>query len=316
MRQTRLFLIFALLLVGIFSCHKETKPFNFTEKPYQPESVEQIKAKVAHLVAHTTSATAERDPYPNTEVNEALFDMEASTNFLYNANSAGKAIVDVQSYTFHIPNLTEQGELKMLGTAMSSSFATLISDVSSHASISNTVAVLGDFKIKNVTSTATHIEAKIAFESDVSGNLDWPVAAAQISNGVDATIQASLEPHGCLMWWPVVISYFEHVLGQNSNHPPLATATQAPSGATLYREQGNNSTFQYPAGQLTSDMSITLQICQGILANSNANSLPENRATHYKVMVLPHTWTPANNLWVKTTYVREAWARQGGSICY
>jgi hypothetical protein len=319
MKPLHHFLFLSLLAIAFSYCKKEAETFIFTEKPYNLTSEAVIKAKVSTFVEHLTSNVPERTPFPNTEVNEAKWDLEAAANFLYNDNLGEKEITETQTFTLSIPNITEGGVLKMVGTEMTTKFSEILAQISTYETQTGTVGTFADFKIEQVSATSSQITATIAFAKDTQNAVhsSFEVAAEYATVEVIQIINSLPQP-ACMLWNPsVTIHYFTHD-NMFQEEPPGHVVGVLPlfSGLVMNRYQGLEHDPLYPPSWYPNDIATGYAIAQQKLANFNASQPTQPPSYLRKVGINAASWlSPAG--FEKSLYVSVVVARNGViGICY
>lgn len=175
---TYFLLIFALL--AIYSCGKDdvTAAPIFTEKPIFIENHELATAKVKEFLNHTDiSEITLRSEFPDTEVNEGLWTLEAASNYVDNVNIVQKTdtIID---YDLTIVNLVDGEVVKMSGVDMVDKFNQLQASITAEEAASGKTAKIVDFKFNAVSDQQSDLEVGVVFgvQENVDGCEDWPAS--------------------------------------------------------------------------------------------------------------------------------------------
>jgi hypothetical protein len=314
-----IFWCFAIITLSFFACKKESTPFTFTEKPYQPESVETIKAKVATFVSRTTSLTSERDPFPNTEVNEAKWDMEAAANFLYNDNLGENVITETQTFAITIPNVIEGNVLKMVGSEMTAKFQEMVDQIEAVEAQTGKVGVMADLKFEQVTASASEVSIVVAFaeEQEVAG-VSFESAARMATHAINVSMPAP----ACIQWNPSISIHSYVQGGINSPQPPWDTRVIIESGTGLFILPGMNFyqgleiNYPYPASWLSNDIDAAYSVAQYRVAIYNASHANEPTKFLRKVLVRSAIWMYPSGF-EKSLYVSSIIAAEGVfTVCY
>ena len=166
----------------LFSCGKEEAidPI-FVEKEFFIENPETATARVLDFLSYTDlTETTLRSDYPDTEVNEGLWTLEAAGNYVDNVNLALKSDITI-NYNLSISNVTDNGILKMSGVDMTDKFNQLQASILTEES-NGRVAKIVDFEIGSISNQQTDLVIGIVYAGpdngnnpeDISGCQPWP----------------------------------------------------------------------------------------------------------------------------------------------
>ncbi len=218
-------LIFAT--IAIFSCSKEaTIDPVFVEKPFFVENPETATAKVLDFLSYTdlTEITLRSD-YPDTEVNEGLWTLEASRNYIDNVNILAKSDETI-NYTLSITNIVDDGVIKMSGADMAAKFNQLHASISGEEANGKT-AKIADMELQHVSNQQTDLTIGIIYSltppppPPPAGCEEWPASQSIWSSG--PTIAACLTIGAVNYAWyqTVKISAFGDTRILNCSNPNL-----------------------------------------------------------------------------------------------
>ena len=167
--------------MALFSCSKEaTIEPNFVEKSFFVENPETATIKVLEFLSHTDlTETTLRSNFPDTEVNEGLWTLEAAGNYLENVNLALKSDV-INNHTLSIININDNGILKMSGVDMTDKFNQLQAIIAAEEQVIGETAKIVDFEIQAISNQQTDLIVGVVYgvppPPDVEGCEEWPAS--------------------------------------------------------------------------------------------------------------------------------------------
>jgi len=167
--------------MAIFSCSKEAtvNPI-FVEKDFFIENPETATAKVLEFLSYTDlTVVTLRSNYPDTEVNEGLWTLEASRNYIDNGNLRAKSDETV-NYTLSIANTVDNNVIKMSGADMTAKFNELNANITTENTNGKTAKIV-DFELQNVSAQQTDLTIGVVYSltppppPPPAGCEDWPI---------------------------------------------------------------------------------------------------------------------------------------------
>ena len=167
----------------LFSCGKEeaTEP-TFVEKEFFIDNPETATARVLDFLSYTDlTETTLRSDYPDTEVNEGLWTLEAAGNYVDNVNLSYKSDVTI-NYNLSVENVNDNGVLKMSGADMTDRFNELQASIAAEEQTNGRVAKIVDFKLESVSNQQSELVVGVVYAGPGNGdspeNIDgceeWP----------------------------------------------------------------------------------------------------------------------------------------------
>ena len=166
--------------MAIFSCGKEAtiEPV-FVEKPFFKTS-EKATASVIEFLNYTDfTETTLRSDFPDTEVNEGIWLLEASANYVDNVNLSYESDVTI-NYNLSIVNIIDNGIIKMSGADMTSKFDQLQSIISTEEQTNGRTAKIVDFELQSVSNQQTDLNIGVVYGNPPPPNIvgceEWPAS--------------------------------------------------------------------------------------------------------------------------------------------
>lgn len=173
-------------LIGLSCSKKEVDtPVTYAQKNYYPAEDADLNAVVENFLSYalSTENAGLRDDFPNTPINEGKWLLEASGNYLQNANIPNRIVENKESFDFSVENLVVGGEYQLKGSDLTQKFADLQTNVAASQTSTKLAAAL-DVEVQNVTSSHTSFRATAVYTKP----------AATITPDVFVTYEDAKEP--------------------------------------------------------------------------------------------------------------------------
>jgi hypothetical protein len=306
-----------LACLTFFSCSKENKQIIFTENLYEPTSVDLIKSKVAAFVATINTGNNDRNPYSDTEVNEAKWLIEASSNYLYNDNAMTGIPDTVVKYSLSIANINTSGILKMVGSEMTSQTQALLQQITETEMANNTTSCFADVELDQISTSTSQLTVKVAFKRAPQGDISWDQASSLINQGItDIIANNNGTIPTCSCWNPsVTIFEYNFIWDISSFQIPANTQHLPPFGPYFYRFEGLPHTQPYPMAQVGPDANTAVLMATQKVNQHNASN-PSGSTKYLRSAGVSWSTSQISVGYLKTHYLSLVTAASGQTICY
>ena len=146
------------------SCSKshEVRVIAHSPKYWQPDG--NPANAVTNFLTYAVPAgdTEVRNNWPNTDLDEGRWLIEASFNYLHNSRLATEIIDATEVYNFEIANTFADGQMQLEGSDLTAKFAQLQAELAAtETTVRKTAGI--DVEISEVTETVTRIAAKVIY---------------------------------------------------------------------------------------------------------------------------------------------------------
>ncbi len=185
---------------------------NYFYPPADADPNEMVKNFLAYIPDARTAAL--RNDFPDTEINEGKWLMEASGNYLDNTNLLSHGVESIEKFDVHVQNVVTDGYAKLSGSDLTAKFADLQNSLGALES-GDKIASAMDVKLKEIDNSVSKFEATVIYTKPLPAAPDGVQALHTFEQAEpflnlylqwmrDAAIQQQIDDCTMSIWFPDV----------------------------------------------------------------------------------------------------------------